>query len=170
MFTFRAAVIALSVFRWNCLKVSNLRYWHHPPGGTGWRAVQGASMCPDCAHLELEFPGAKRVGRSEQAKPGGGSFQGERKVTFLIFLPKPHFRKITLCCVFSVPLSPLRCLSSLALLSSQGTCPGPAVAFRRRSRRAGTQVAASGAALLSSSPEQPDQHRSVPGRTRALPL
>lgn len=135
--------------------------------------MKSCSRCqrvPGLCSPRARIPQAKRAGRSEQAKPGGGSFHGKRKVTFLIFLPKPHFRKITLCCVFSVPLSSVRsrvlCLSSLALLSFQGTCPGPASAFRSPWSRGWDP----GGCLQCSSPEQPDQHHSVPGRTRALPL
>lgn len=61
-----------------------------------------------CAHLAIRIPGAKKVGSSGQAKPRGGSFRGEWKFTFLIFVPKPSFRKITLCCLFLVTLSPVR--------------------------------------------------------------
>lgn len=123
-------------------------------------------MCPGCAHLQLEFPGAKRVGSSEQAKPGGGSFHGERKVTYLS--TKTTFRKITLCCVFLVPLSSARSVLRLPPLSGTAKHPGhlprPGVGLSQ-SVVAGRDP---GGCLQRSPPEQSDHH-SVPGRTRALP-
>lgn len=63
---------------------------------------------PGCAHLAVRITRAEKVGSSRQAKPREGSFWRQWKVTFLIFLPKPSFRKITLWCLFLVTLSSVR--------------------------------------------------------------
>lgn len=77
-----------------------------------WNRVKSCSWwlvaALGCAHLAIRIPGAKTVGSSGQARPRGGSFCGEWKFTFLIFIPKPSFRKITLCCLFLATLSPVR--------------------------------------------------------------
>ena len=68
-----------------------------------------------CAHPAVTIPGAEEAWSSGQAKPRGGSFCAQWKVAFLLFLPKPSFRKIALCSLFLVMLfCPVSCISPLS--------------------------------------------------------
>lgn len=130
---------------------------------------------PGCAHLAVRITRAEKVGSSRQAKPREGSFWRQWKVTFLIFLPKPSFRKITLWCLFLVTLSSVRScelylpfiwhwlLSFPRHLSRRA---GVSRCFAVRGHGWGTAVAAASAALLS----QPVPTPVLSGRTKALHL
>lgn len=84
--------------------------------------------CPRCQRVprlgspRARIPWGKEGGEVRAGKAQRRKLSWGEKSCFSYLSPKPHFRKITLCCVFSVPLSSVR---SRALSLSSGTAKLP---------------------------------------------